>query len=351
MFLDSFNREGKIAQKATEGYGVNFKFYTRKPSHYLDIWPFSGMLLGRGFDSFHLHNYSLHKLCDLMQYPAVFGGYYSDALLKGSRIRKHNINALIPFFPQIKKRNFSQTNALTPDVLSKKNNEELWHRHLSHYNRIAAIRPESGNEWFELWPASMNLTMSYYNGNRRLFRSFEPFLAHDIVKIAAAVPQQWKLNRRLYHAMAKPLLRTTKHLLHGEGWMPYYPWYANFFIHGLTLVTRRIESMLGHNKGHQGPWGDWQRLFDSQGWKIFQNKICPIGDDLFGVFQESVGQLIAGKKTDADSKATSIAGPCLEGTIQDYSLKAVIIEGDIDSPGQARGPKSLRLLRSRPHLC
>jgi len=296
VFLDSFNREGEIAQKATEGYGVNFKFYVRKPSHYLDIWPFAGMLLGRGYDPFHLHNYGLHKLCNLLQYPAVFGGYYSDALLKGSRVRKHKINALLPFFPKIKKRGFSQTHALMSEALGKRDNEELRHRHLSHYNRIAAIRPESANEWFELWPASMNLTMSYYNGNRRLFRSYEPYLAHEIVKIAAAVPQQWKLNRRLFHAMAKPLLRKTKHLLHGEGWMPYYPWYANFFIHGLTRVKRRIESQIGHIKGHQGPWGDWQKLFNSRGWKNFQDKICPTGDDLFGVFQESAGKLMAGKK-------------------------------------------------------
>ncbi len=297
IFLDSFNREGKIAQKAAESYGAKFYYFKREFDHYINSWPFCCALSGHGHDLLHVHNYPFHKICNLMQYPAVFGGYFADALLKGTRIRKHVLSALVPFFPKIKDNGFSQKNSISYDVIQKHDQQEIEHRHWSHYKRIREIRPDSADEWFELWPASMNLTMSYFNGNRRLFRSYEPFLDNDVVKISSTIPQRWKLNRRVFYAMAKPLLRNTKHLLHSQGWMPYYPWYLNFFIHGSTVVARRFMSMAGvENKGSQGPWADWRRLFSSKKWKNFQKSLCRAGVEPLAVFTESIEKLMNGTR-------------------------------------------------------
>ena len=297
VFLDSFNREGKIAQKAAESYGVKFHFHKRELDHYINSWPFCCALSGHGHDLLHIHNFDFHKRCNLMQYPAVFGGYFADALLKGTRIRKHFLSKMVSFFPKIKDHGFSQGNSVFSDVIGKNVRQEIKYRHLMHYKKILELRPNSADEWFELWPASMNLTMSYFNGNRRLFRSYEPFLSHDIVKISANLPQHWKLNRRVFHAMAKPLLRKTKHLFHSQGWMPYYPWYMNFAIHGSITAHRRFKDLIGlKNGGFQGPWADWRRLFSSTNWKRFQENLCLTGVEPLGVFTESIETLIKGTR-------------------------------------------------------
>ena len=126
---------------------------------------------------------------------------------------------------------------------------------------------KSVDEWFYLWPNSMRPSLPNLHGNRRLFCSYEPFIANKVVKIAAAVPQRWKLNRRLFQRMAKPQLEPAKHLLHAEGWMPYYPWYVNFFISHAIRVWREFQVTIGLIEGNQGPWGDWNALMHSEKWR------------------------------------------------------------------------------------
>jgi len=103
--------------------------------------------------------------------------------------------------------------------------------------------------------------------NRRLFRSYEPFMSKDVVKVSAAVPQSWKLNRRLFHKAAKPLLKPTKWLFHSEGRLPYFPWYINSFIQFGTWLTNEMGVKMGLIKGNQGPWNQWDELMNSKQWK------------------------------------------------------------------------------------
>src|SRR5690606_15657473 len=116
-------------------------------------------------------------------------------LLKGSHVRKVRGSGLFPFLPDIKTTNYSAGNPIKNNIFSYEILRELTRRRQDHLNYIKEFRNDSAEEWFELWPSSMNMNIPNLHANRRLFRSYEPFTANDIVKLSAYVPQSWKLNR------------------------------------------------------------------------------------------------------------------------------------------------------------
>lgn len=266
IFLDELNREGKVAKRAASAYGANFKVSTRSKFHYLDIMPNSVRLIGCGSQYFHAHTFGFHKSCGLSDYPAVFGGLFSDALLKGARIKKIRGSSRFPFIPQIKKRGYSnakcvQNSFFKPEVLT-----QITKRRRDHLEYVKTFRRDSAEEWFELWPSSMNLNIPNLYVNRRLFRSYEPFMSNDIVKISALIPQKWKINRRVFHKAAKPLLKPTKWLLHGEGRLPYFPWYINCFVQFFVWSYYQFGIKVGFYKSNEGPWNEWDLVINSPQW-------------------------------------------------------------------------------------
>src|SRR5699024_2154551 len=128
------------------------------------------------------------------------------------------------------------------------------------------FRSESAEEWFELWPSSMNMNIPNLHANRRLFRSYEPFMSNEVVKISATIPQKWKLNRRIFHKMAKPLLEPTKWIQHGDGWYPYFSWPFKSIVYAFMRINRKVGKVVGFNKGNQGPWGEWKTVTSDKEW-------------------------------------------------------------------------------------
>lgn len=267
IFLDGMNREGKVAKKAAEAYGAEFNLATRSKTFYLDILLECADLVGSGSQYFHVHTYRFQKSCQLDEYSAVFGGLFSDALLKGSRIKKIRGTGRFPFLPQIKMKDHSIAKEIESNVFDKDILSELTKRRQQHLEYVKRFRAESAEEWFELWPSSMNMNIPNLHGNRRLFRSYEPFMAKEIVKISATVPQSWKLNRRLFHKAAKPHFKHTKWLLHAKGQFPYYPWYVNITPQFISWFIQRVSHRTGITKGNQGPWCDWKDVLESNEWK------------------------------------------------------------------------------------
>src|SRR5699024_8553954 len=105
--------------------------------------------------------------------------------------------------------------------------------------------------------------------NRRLFKSYEPFTANEVVKLSASIPQEWKLNRKLFHKMAKPELESTKWVLTADGRLPFFSSTLNNFVMGIILCSRIIGRYTGFIKGNQGPWGDWENITKSKDWEIY----------------------------------------------------------------------------------
>lgn len=267
IFLDQMNREGNIAEKVAKKYGATFKLATRSKLHYLDILPSCSDLVGSGSQYHHAHTFGFHNTCNLDSYTAVFGGLLADALLKGSHIKKIRGSSRFSFLPDLRRFGYSAATPLknvyiVPNTLSK-----LTKRRQSHLKYVGEFRKESAEEWFELWPSSMNSNIPNIHANRRLFCSYEPFMSMDVVKISAIVPQKWKLNRKLFHKAAKPFLKPSKWLFHGDGWLPYFPWTINTFVQFTTWFYRQVAKRTGLIKGNQGPWGEWNVVTNSKEWE------------------------------------------------------------------------------------
>src|SRR5699024_2839770 len=100
------------------------------------------------------------------------------------------------------------------------------------------------------------------------------------VKLSASVPQEWKLNRKLFHCTAKPYLKRTKLFFHGNGTLPYYSWKTNIFIQFFTWSYRQLAKRIGLIKGNQGPWGDWKEMVRDQRWSDFVNNFNDIQNQI-----------------------------------------------------------------------
>ena len=174
VFLDQMNREGRMAKEAAQIYNANFNIATRSKTHYIDILPDCSDLLGSGSQYHHAHTFDFHKRCKLDQYYAVFGGLFSDALLKGARIKKLRISNKLPLIGDIKDNSYSPENYEENPIFTKSILKEVSNRRRAHLNELKIYRPDSAEEWFELWPSSMNMNIPNIHANRRLFRSYEP---------------------------------------------------------------------------------------------------------------------------------------------------------------------------------
>src|SRR5699024_6206260 len=161
---------GRLAQQAAQAYGANFNLATRNKLHYLDILPPCARMVGDGSQYFHAHTFGFHKSCQLHAYQAVFGGLFADALLKGARIKKYGASGRFPFLPQIKKHNPTSSNPLKSSIFTGDVLTEVAKRQKSHLNVIKGFRKRSAEEWFALWPSSMNMNIPNWHANRRLFR-------------------------------------------------------------------------------------------------------------------------------------------------------------------------------------
>lgn len=266
IFLDRLNREGKVAEKVAELYNVKLKIGIRTKTHYLDILPPASRLIGTGHQYFHAHSLRFDKQYNLASYSAVFGGYLADSLLKGAFARKVKGTRYLPFLPEISRVGDTKTQTIKSNLFQGRVLDEMTERRRKHYSHIANLRPYSANEWFALRPASMRVAIPNLFTTRRLFKSYEPFMCKEAVKISASVPVKWKLNRRLFNCAMKPFLVKSKRLPHADGRLPYYSWWVNIPLQTSVWLYRKVATRLGIIKGNQGPWGDWNELFKSESW-------------------------------------------------------------------------------------
>ena len=269
VFLDSLNREGKIAKKIANAYDASFNAGYRNKIHYFEILSEASALVGAGHQYIHAHSLGFHKKFNFSEYPVVFGGYLSDSLLKGQYVPKIRGSSRFPFIPQWEVNRNSTNIKLEKSKKYIENIvvEEIKKRKKVHFSFVDSIRPNTKNEWIVLYPANMRTAIPNFFSTRRLFRSYEPFLSNESVKIAASVPTTWKLNRRLFNKAMKPFLKPSKWILHADGRLPYFSYIVNIPLQFLIWTYRQFAKRLGFIKGNQGPWGEWPTVFSSQKWQ------------------------------------------------------------------------------------
>jgi hypothetical protein len=277
VFLDSRNREGTVAQKVADRLGVDLALGLRRTTHYLESLGPVSRLIGLGAEAAHAHSFGFHRDYDLGALPAVLGGYFSDVLIKGCDIRKFPPTGRLPIFPEIRIPGRRQNPILAKAILPTDLIREVMVRREAHYQRLLKLRPNTADEWSTFWPASMDMGNPNIAINRRLFASFEPFTASRVIHLAAAVPQHWKLNRRLIWAAAHPLLEKTKDVPHADGSYPHLPWHLNLLRRGPTWLGRTAWRKLSRSALNEGPWNQWDRDFATTEWRDSTSRVGKVG--------------------------------------------------------------------------
>lgn len=297
VFLDHMNREGRLAGKASGIYGVQFKPQYRNRTHYLDILPAASDLIGSGSQHIHAHSLGFHKSCRLDRYPAVFGGYSADVFLKG-------------YYQPAK--NTAGKSASVSSAAGKDRNRErsdiFWHisgslrlavkaRRKRHQSYVQRYRPESYLEWAKFWPSSMRVALPNLGTNRRLFRTYEPFLCNEVTKVSAAIPARWKQKKRIYQLSMHPYLRQSWWLINQEGYLPYFPWWINslpLFLVSLWRMRKKFRKK-SPAASHEGPWGNWKTTMDTPEWKAWVDRCDSDHDLLRSLFDVPPGEIVSDK--------------------------------------------------------
>ena len=186
IYVDSKNREFKLAKKVAEVYGCKFHYILRSLTHYLDILPAASKLVGSGQQYTHAHTLGLAKQSGVDKHLAVFGGYASDSLLKAMHIQRPKNWNKFPFLPDIELANENRTAPIYSPVIRSIFLLEIDKRRRTHMSYIKNIRTTSYHEWFMLWPYSMREAMPNLSVNRRFFKSYEIYTSKNVVKISAA---------------------------------------------------------------------------------------------------------------------------------------------------------------------
>lgn len=272
VFLDSMNREGRIAKQVAGVYGANFNVGYRSATHYLEILPQASKLVGCGHQYFHAHSLGFDKKYNLANYTAVFGGYLSDSLLKAAYTRKVRGMGRIPFLPEFHLKGESRTKPIVSALVKSSVLDEINCRRTVQFRSVVAERPITAHEWFVLRPATMRVAIPNLYTTRRLFRSYEPFMCKEAVKISSVVPTKWKLNRQLFNSAMKPYLRKSKWLFHADGRLPYFRWWLNTPLQAVIWSYRQVLKRTGLMINNQGPWNDWQSNLNSPEWLEMVNK-------------------------------------------------------------------------------
>lgn len=256
-FAESENREVRTARRVARAYGVEMVFRPRDPEHYLQWMPQLAGMSGTQNRYIDAHAYGFHEWLGIRELPLVLGGLSSDALLKADNValwarRKLDRGEAPGTRPARVPPRAGIRAELLQAVAERRDAFTAW---------VAELRPESADEWSRIYPFTMRRYAANVHGNRRLMRIHEPFQSNAVVRIAAGVPQRWKLDRKLFRAAVRPFLRRSWWVPHTRNRMPYLPRGVEPVVRPALGLLRAARALATGAWGvEQESWPVWERL-------------------------------------------------------------------------------------------
>ena len=257
VYGEADNREIRSARRVGRAYGASVTFARRPPGHDLRHFEQVAAMVGSQNEFIDVHGYGFHTSLGMDRFPVVLGGYSSDALLKGDNVRRWARRRL-------ERGEAPGIRPARPPVLAGVREEllaEAGARRSAFREWLAELRPHSADEWSFIYPFSMRKYATVFQGNRRLFRSHEPFMSNGVVRLAASVPQAWKLDRALFYRAMRPLLARSWYVPHTRNRLPYFPHPVNAAARPLLGLARGARALLtGTWNAGQESWPKWDDL-------------------------------------------------------------------------------------------
>ncbi|MGC0249407.1 asparagine synthase-related protein [Pseudactinotalea sp. Z1748] len=269
-YVDTPNRESQIATKVAQAYGLEHQVIKRHPQHYIQHLSGATANVGSVSQFIQAHSYGIQTDPKLESYGAIFGGWSADAFLKAMYARQTTGPYGFPVYPHRLLAGETRTSPIIHELFSQERLAEVRQRRVDHMNRVLEFRTDSCHEWFMLWPASMRATSGQFHSNRRLFRSIEPFISHEVLRLSASVPTSWKMGRRLFHEAFREFLEPSKWIPHASG---YYPYRLSPFNAIVSLPrwmcdgAMRAALRYGLRNSAVASWSNWHGVMRSERWK------------------------------------------------------------------------------------
>lgn len=257
VYGEAENREIRSARRVARAYGASVTFARRPPGHDLAHFEAVAAMVGSQNEFIDVHGYGFHASLGMDRYPVMLGGYSSDALLKGDNVRRWARRRLDRGeAPGIRPARPPVLPGVRAELLA-----EAGARRTAFRRWLAELRPASADEWSFIYPFSMRKYAAVFHGNRRLFRSHEPFMSSGVVRLAASVPQAWKVDRALFYRAMRPLLARSWYVPHTRNRLPYFPHPVNAAARPLLGLARGARALLtGSWNAGQESWPDWDDL-------------------------------------------------------------------------------------------
>jgi hypothetical protein len=255
IYTEADNREVRSARRVARAYGAGLRWERRPPMHDLRHIEAVAAMVGSQNEFIDVHGYGLAGSMGIDRLPLVLGGFSSDALLKADNVTGDSRRRVLRGEPAgIRPAEPPPLPGIRADLLrAAADRRDAFRR------RLAEIRPESAEEWSFIYPFTMRKYAAGFHGNRRLFRSHEPFQGNAVVRLAAEVPQTWKIERRLFARAVRPLLAPSWWVPHSRNRMPYYSQRVNTVARPLLGLARDVRALAtGTLRANQESWPVWE---------------------------------------------------------------------------------------------
>jgi len=248
-FLDTYNREARIAEMATNAYGKNWKPIYRKPTHYIENIE-SSICLAESANFFihsHINGFDEKEIGD----GPLIGGNKADDLFRGYNAKGFGKLGIVF---KVDKNAWEHPKGQAKINATADLQEQVYQRRKEFNEFLAHYRPSSWAEWHSIWPASMDTASTFLFINRRMKAAREPYIDGKMTALGAVTPLEFKLSRRLFSKAMQPLFRKTKFLPHGEGHFPYFGLLVNTPVNLFHSVKNKISRLFPGKKVNDGPW-------------------------------------------------------------------------------------------------
>lgn len=274
IYTEADNREVRSARRVAWAYGADLRWEPRPPMHDLAHFETVAAMVGTQNEFIDVHGYGLAEQMGIDELPVVLGGFSSDALLKADNVTGASRRRVLRGeSPGIRPAEPPPLPGVRPELLrAAADRRDAFRR------RLAEMRPESAEEWSFIYPFTLRKYAAGFHGNRRLFRSHEPFQSNGVVRIAAAVPQAWKVERRLFHRAMRPLLAPSWWVPHSRNRLPYFPAPVNAVARPLLGLARDVRALATGTMGaNQESWPVWEQFVRAPGMEA-KTRAYPVAD-------------------------------------------------------------------------
>jgi hypothetical protein len=279
IYAEWESREVRTARAAARAYGAQLHVGLRARDHYVSGFQHTARLLGSHHLFVDLHGLGLHHQLGLDTLPMVLGGLSADSLLKATYSPRRARAFRTPRLPNLREELLREADA----------------RRNAFRQELLELRPDSADEWLQLWPFSMRKHGGNVDGNRRLFRAHEAFHATAVLDVAATAPAAWKRHRRLYHRAFQPLFAPARFVPHAEYRFPYYNRLGNLLLVPALIVGRGVRGLLrGELRARHRPWPRWSSLVNAPEMRALEQALLLRDEVLGGLFDVAPERAAAG---------------------------------------------------------